>query len=91
MYQFGSKIKRAGLSLCSLCKFQLFAVSNEESSSRKKTAELLGGKTLMSSYILCKFWSFQREFHRNYLVYRAQFFRITELVMRFQYSEILFC
>ena len=34
-----------------LGKFQLFAISNKE----LKTAKLLGGKTLMSSYIVCKF------------------------------------
>ena len=29
----------------------------------------------MRSYILCKFWGFQRDFLRNYLVYPAQIFR----------------
>ena len=47
--------------LVSLCKFQLFAISNKENSSAQlKSAKLLAGKTLMSSYILGKFWGFSK-------------------------------
>ena len=60
-YQLGSKIQKELVDLCSLRKFQLFAISNKENSSNQiKTAKLLGGKTLLSSYILCKFWNFSK-------------------------------
>ena len=51
-----------------------------------KTAKLLGGKTLMSSYILCKFWGFSETMEYIGL----KFSEITEIVILFQYSRISF-
>ena len=48
------------VNLCSLCKSQLFAISNKEKKQELKTAKLLGGKRLISLYILCKFWHFSK-------------------------------
>ena len=44
----------------------------------------------MSSYILCKFWVFRREFLRNYRYVGLILLKVTEIVIPFQYWEILF-
>ena len=50
----------------------------------------MGGKKVNEPYILCKISGFKREFLRNYSVYRAQLSEITEIIMLFQYSEVIF-
>ena len=44
----------------------------------------------MSSYIVCKFWVFRREFLRNYRYVGLKLLKVTEIVIPFQYWEILF-
>ena len=55
-----------------------------------KNREISGWQTLMSSYILCKFWVFRREFLRNYRYVGLKLLKVTEIVIPFQYWEILF-
>ena len=54
IYQLGSKIKEL-VNLCSLCKFQLFAISNKEKKSIKNWQI-----TIMASYILCNLGGFSK-------------------------------
>ena len=49
----------------------------------------MGGKTLMSSYILSKFWGFSKRISAVTILYIGlKFSEITEIVVLFQYSEI---
>ena len=50
----------------SLRYFQLFSVYNKGNISNQKPRNFWVAKTLMSLYILRKFWVFQRELLRNY-------------------------
>ena len=61
MFTRGSKIQKELVDLWSLRKFQLFAITNIENSSNQiKTAKLLGGKTLLSSYFFVNVGIFQK-------------------------------
>ena len=80
------------ITLSNFCNFQLSASNTKENISHQKL-KLLGAKKVNESYmyILGKFWVFKREFlgnHQVQTVYRTQ--NIAEVVMLFQYSEVLF-
>ena len=64
---------------CSLCMFKLFATF----------AKLLGGKTLIRSYTLCKFWGFSDRVSPKLSGMSDSNFK-TEIFMLFRYSEISF-
>ena len=87
MFTRGSKIQKELIDLWSLRKFQLFAISNIENSSNQ-TAKLLGGKTLLSSYLFVNVGIFQKRISPNVFWYiGVTVSEITETVILFQYSE----
>jgi len=69
---------------------QVLALCNlqQRKQQQLKTAKLLGGETLMSSHILCKFLGFFKE--NFYWCIGLKFSAITEIVMLFRYSEFHF-
>ena len=78
------------IKLYNLCNFQLFASNIEGNISDQKLRNCCVAKKLKSHTFSVKRRVFRREFLRNHLVYWAEFSEITETVILFQYSEVLF-
>ena len=89
MYELNSKVERAD-KLEQFVQFSALCKQCCRKYQPSKISKLLGSKKVNKPYILCKISTFFGTIRYIQLYIGLKFSEITEIVMLFQYSEVLF-